>query len=349
MSAYTMDDLAAIKLDEVIESVQRAMRCHTREEAEDAVQNAILRTMGRLEKLERRGRLDGFIVHVAKEMVLNHRRLKESGNLSLEALEEADPSDERCARPVAISEDDLDSTLVIADAADDPVLRQRLALAATGTVPRIMATGKNCALARYGDEVVNQVRRLLAEGDLTQQQIAERTNTTQSYVSTIRGRASRVAPSMEGWTDQRILDALRRWAQRHGRPPSYDECGQDPRLPSGTVLTRHFGAYRDALRAAGLRPKREGQRLRPWTDAELAEALQEFHEEHGRYPGSADLRRGGPELPSECTVQRRLGTVNPEKLGRRVRRMLGRSVDPSAAEIAGHSAASIQNADVGRT
>jgi hypothetical protein len=332
--AYTMDDLAAINLDMVTQSVQRSMRCHTREEAEDAVQNAILRTMGRLEKLTRRGRLDGFIVHAAKEMVLKHRRLRESGNLSLEALEEADPSDERGAKSIAISEDDLDSALMISAAANDPILAQRMALAATGAAPRIMPTGVYCALGQYPDGVVEEVRRLVGEGEMTLKEIAESTHMSERYVIDIRGRVCRVAPSMQGWTDQRILDALRRWAQRCGRPPSYEECDQDPRLPCVSTLTCRFGTYRDALRAAGLKSKREGQRLRPWTDSELAEALQKFFEDHGRYPGSADLRHGGPALPSECTVQRRLGTVNSEKLGKRVRRMLARSTDPSASEIA---------------
>ncbi|HXS46693.1 MAG TPA: hypothetical protein VN756_04450 [Solirubrobacterales bacterium] len=94
-SHYTLADIEAIDLEDIIESVRGAMRCDSREEAEDAVSDTIIRTMGRLDKLECRGRLDGFIVHAAKEKVLKHRRLRESGNLSLEFLEEVQPGEER--------------------------------------------------------------------------------------------------------------------------------------------------------------------------------------------------------------------------------------------------------------
>lgn len=80
-SHYTLTDIEALDLEDIIESVRGAMRCHSREEAEDAVSETIIRTIGRLDKLEYRGRLDGFIVHAAKEKVLDRRRLRESGNL----------------------------------------------------------------------------------------------------------------------------------------------------------------------------------------------------------------------------------------------------------------------------
>lgn len=102
-SHYTLADIEAIDLKDVIDSVRGTMRCNSREEAEDAVSETIIRTMGRLNKLERRGRLDGFIVHAAKEKVLKHRRLRESGNLSLDFLEEAQPGEERNVNRLLLS------------------------------------------------------------------------------------------------------------------------------------------------------------------------------------------------------------------------------------------------------
>ena len=57
------------------------------------------------------------------------------------------------------------------------------------------------------------------------------------------------------WTDEDILDGLRRWEADHGRPPrSMDRVGFGGEYPSPALVVTRFGSWRQALIAAGLEP-----------------------------------------------------------------------------------------------
>lgn len=68
-------------------------------------------------------------------------------------------------------------------------------------------------------------------------------------------------------TAQRYLDQLRAFWQRTGRVPTAAECGaglnpnRNPELPAYSSLTKYFGTFGNALRAAGLTPRRRGERI----------------------------------------------------------------------------------------
>jgi len=55
------------------------------------------------------------------------------------------------------------------------------------------------------------------------------------------------------WTETQMLDALRRWASRHGRPPrGVDFTLAAPDRPCATTVRARFGGWQAALEAAGL-------------------------------------------------------------------------------------------------
>lgn len=55
------------------------------------------------------------------------------------------------------------------------------------------------------------------------------------------------------WTRERIVEALRKWADEHGGlPPSNADLSPQNKLPSVIVLRRIFGSKAAAMKAAGL-------------------------------------------------------------------------------------------------
>ena len=88
-----------------------------------------------------------------------------------------------------------------------------------------------------------------------------------------------MAPPTPYWTPEKIVQALRSWAKRHGRPPTSREsesqpkraarrcptCGQEVRVtrrrPSAQVVKTVFGSWNAGLQAAGLKTRGPGDRL----------------------------------------------------------------------------------------
>jgi hypothetical protein len=96
------------------------------------------------------------------------------------------------------------------------------------------------------------------------------------------------------YSDEQILDELRRCAERVGRAPTMKEFGADPetRVHPQTVI-EHFGSWNAAQRAAGLVPRRFATR------DELVAVLRKLGDELGRTPTArgGDPRRG--RLPAK--------------------------------------------------
>jgi DNA invertase Pin-like site-specific DNA recombinase len=72
-----------------------------------------------------------------------------------------------------------------------------------------------------------------------------------------RGRVHRT------WQDREIIDALRTWADEHGRSPKLtDWFFTDPDRPTCHSVRRRFGSWTEALRRAGLKPAARVSRYR---------------------------------------------------------------------------------------
>jgi DNA invertase Pin-like site-specific DNA recombinase len=60
-------------------------------------------------------------------------------------------------------------------------------------------------------------------------------------------------PRNHPWSDHQVIDALRKWSARHGRPPKWHEWRTaTPNRPCCQTVCRHFGGWPAGLTAAGL-------------------------------------------------------------------------------------------------
>lgn len=59
------------------------------------------------------------------------------------------------------------------------------------------------------------------------------------------------------WSDPQMLDALRVYTAKHGKPPTRKDCLNANGLPARNTLAASFGSFAGALETAGIeRPKR---------------------------------------------------------------------------------------------
>jgi hypothetical protein len=106
------------------------------------------------------------------------------------------------------------------------------------------------------------------------------------------------------WTPERVLSALRAFADEHGRPPTAgDWSAPGPHYPSRLVVRKRFGCWNAALQAAGLTPT-----LRAWTNDQITAALRAEAQRRGRRPRAIDWDRAEPDHPSRQLVRHRFGT-----------------------------------------
>jgi hypothetical protein len=156
------------------------------------------------------------------------------------------------------------------------------------------------------------------------------------------GRVGRAKPTDEEVATT-ILDAICRWTEMFDEPPQIADWdpararreGQSWRArrweagdwPSMRLVRLHFTTMSDAVRAAGLTPRRSPTRRRGHLGGPegVLEAIREWHRRHGEPPGMADwdparARRSGQtwriarfydgDWPSITTVRRHFGTLN---------------------------------------
>ena len=78
-----------------------------------------------------------------------------------------------------------------------------------------------------------------------------------------RFRVGKPRPRRTIWTEEKIIDALVRFADLHdGRAPVRTECSDTDFLPDQTTIKRRFGSYAAAVQAAGLTGGEPGVNVR---------------------------------------------------------------------------------------
>lgn len=105
------------------------------------------------------------------------------------------------------------------------------------------------------------------------------------------------------WTRERLIVALRQWAERHGGEPprrrDWNTAGPDH--PTGESVYRVFGSWSEALRAAGLpheqaRPV-QSAREGGWPPAAILDAIVQWAETYGEPPKLSDWN---PWIARQC-------------------------------------------------
>jgi hypothetical protein len=106
------------------------------------------------------------------------------------------------------------------------------------------------------------------------------------------------------YTDEQILDELRRSAERMGRSPTMREFAADSQttVHPQTVI-EHFGSWNAAKRRAGLVPRRFATR------DELLGLLRELGDELGRPPSAKDIDARKGSMPSKSLYWHTFGSL----------------------------------------
>jgi hypothetical protein len=110
----------------------------------------------------------------------------------------------------------------------------------------------------------------------------------------------------KGWTRAEVLVALQHWRGEHGRWPVWVDWLRNDGVhrPSGSTVARMFGAWSNAIVAAGGTPSRR----RSWTAEEILNAMGRWRSERGSLPRQCDWQRAGDRHPSASTVRRVCGS-----------------------------------------
>jgi hypothetical protein len=111
------------------------------------------------------------------------------------------------------------------------------------------------------------------------------------------------AARRKAWTRDELVDALRRFAAEHGRPPTRGDLTgiHGSGYPAGSVVERTFGTFTAALVAAGL--DLHG-RPRAATTEDMLQALRTYSDRHGAWPNSQRWRDVGGWLSTSAIIRR---------------------------------------------
>lgn len=75
-----------------------------------------------------------------------------------------------------------------------------------------------------------------------------------TWKAAIETHQSRPRKRWKIWTEEEIIEALRKWNEEEGQPPAYNDVSRGDhggRLPSLTSIVSRFGSFRVAMQAAG--------------------------------------------------------------------------------------------------
>ncbi|MFQ6009650.1 MAG: homing endonuclease associated repeat-containing protein [Candidatus Aenigmatarchaeota archaeon] len=108
----------------------------------------------------------------------------------------------------------------------------------------------------------------------------------------------------EYYSDQELLELLKKKAKELGRTPTQKEITADKSIPSSTTYRYRFGSLTNALKEAGLDRNREY-----YSKEELIEYLQKKAEELGRTPTTEDIK-ADKSMPNPSTYIKWFGSYN---------------------------------------
>ena len=127
-----------------------------------------------------------------------------------------------------------------------------------------------------------------------------------TWSSAIRAAGLSPLTSTVRWTEQAMLEALRRWARDHGAPTRATDWNAGTRgHPCRRIVTKRFGSWDAAVRAAGLHPR---PIERKWSRERTATAMRTWAKTHQRPPRAMDWKHGGDEHPGRFHVWKRFGS-----------------------------------------
>ncbi len=112
-------------------------------------------------------------------------------------------------------------------------------------------------------------------------------------------------PSKRRLDKEYLLEFLRYFNEKEGRPPKKDEFENNSKYPHFSTIQRAFGSWNKALELAGFKPRIGGQQI--YTKEELLEYPIRFYNEKGRPPTEDDFNNN-PKYPHFSTFYNRFGS-----------------------------------------
>lgn len=106
------------------------------------------------------------------------------------------------------------------------------------------------------------------------------------------------------YTDNELLEYLRRFHKEIGRIPIVADFDNDPKYPSRGTYANRFGSWNNAIDTAGLWNNRIKIKI---ADDELLKSLRQFYEDTGKVPAKRDFINN-PKYPGHAIYQRRFGS-----------------------------------------
>lgn len=131
-----------------------------------------------------------------------------------------------------------------------------------------------------------------------------------------RCRSCRAAYQHEAryWTPERIIEAIRRWADEHdGEPPSATQWLNGDRpdwAPTVFTVQYEFGTWNRGIEAAGFESVTRGRRRTDRTRDDYIAAIQRWAREHGAPPTQRGWARAADGYPSSTGVAYVFGSWN---------------------------------------
>jgi len=113
-------------------------------------------------------------------------------------------------------------------------------------------------------------------------------------------------PFEKNYTDEQLLDELRRFKREEGRSPGQMDFNNNPEYPGFVTYQRRFGTWNAAIKLAGLETNVGGTE-KEYTKEELLDLLLYFKEDNKRIPVESDFI-SRPEYPSFTTYVRYFGS-----------------------------------------
>lgn len=300
------------QLDGLVRSLLGQVRGITRQDAEDAVQEAWIVLAEKADQLEP-GPIGGYLLRTARFKAL-HIRDKRRKTTSLEAM--VDVAGEATIALADKGDPSIESVADLDGLADDPIASRALDAAKKGAAAQVAPRGLKHRCGRYTDDQVDAVRRLRIQG-FVYREIQDLTGVPAGYCASLVRRASRVTESTEGWARELVIGALQRFQEKSGRAPRLREAEGNPCMPSPNTVVRMFGSWQAGVESAGLNPAYGDRRVRPWSKEEMVQAFCSWRFRSDRWPCRADMV-SDPELPSPATTRRHFGTQSPERLSKAV-------------------------------
>lgn len=119
-------------------------------------------------------------------------------------------------------------------------------------------------------------------------------------------KAKKSASTQKLYTDEELLDVLRKFVSEHGYRPATRDMGGE--LPSDHVYRTHFGSLQKALELVGLgdAPRKETVQEKKYTDENVFRRIREIEATLGHVPSTREASEMGG-LPAQRTIHKRYG------------------------------------------